>query len=206
MKAVIFSEDALAATDRLWADTVAHLARKLGRVTPLDPSQVPADRGQAIRWLDAWAGDDARSWRVEAARYFEGHVPVYVRPDAELNAALRHLQAQGMPLAAWSPGPPEAALILTHFLGVTRRFATQAVDPEPGAAARVAAELGLEPEETLVVSARGSTLTEARSAGARTAGALWTGADREELLAAMPALIAQTPGELLGLGLTSGRG
>ncbi len=203
MKAVIFSEDALAPTARLWTDTVAHLGRKLGRVTPLDPEQVPADRGAAIAWLDEWAGEDARSWRVEAARYFEGHIPVYVRPDAELNAALRHLGSQGVLLAAWSPGPPEAALIVTHFLGLARRFDTQAVDADPGAPARVAAELGLEPSDTLVVSASAPVLTDAKASGARTAAALWTGGDHEELLAAMPSLIAHSPGELLDLALST---
>jgi phosphoglycolate phosphatase-like HAD superfamily hydrolase len=203
VNAAIFSEDALAPTDRLWADAVAHLARKLGRVTPLDVDQVPADRAEAIAYLDGWAGDDARSWRVEAARFFEDHVPVYLRPDPELNAALRHIQGQGLELAAWSPGPPEAALVVTHFLGLSRRFTTQAVDPAPGAATRVAAELGLEPADTLVVSAHPATLTEAKASGARTAGALWTGGNRELLLAAMPTLLAESPSELLGLALTT---
>jgi phosphoglycolate phosphatase-like HAD superfamily hydrolase len=201
--AAIFSEDALASTDRLWADAVAHLSRKLGRVTPLDPDQVPADRAAAIDYLDGWAGDDARSWRVEAARFFEDHVPVYLRPDPELNAALRHIQSQGLEMAAWSPGPPEAALVVTHFLGLARRFTTQAVDPAPGAAARVAAELGMEPADTLVVSASPATLLEAKASGARTAGALWTGGNRELLLAAMPTLLAESPGELVGLALTT---
>ena len=88
VKAVIFSEDALAPVDRLWADAVGHLARRLGRVEPLDPATIPADRSQALTALEAWADGDVSTWRAELARYYEEHIPVYVRPnpDAERRA------------------------------------------------------------------------------------------------------------------------
>ena len=57
MDAVIFAEDALAPGDRLWHDAVEHLARKLGRVTPLDPATVSDDRCLALpqwRVADVW--------------------------------------------------------------------------------------------------------------------------------------------------------
>ena len=201
MQAVIFADDALAPVDRLWEDAVAHLARRLGRAVALDPADVPADRIAALGYLEAWATGGAGSWRSEIARFYEDHIPIYVRPEPSLNAAVRQLAARGIRLAAWSPGPPEASLVVTHFLGLARRFETQAVDPDPAGAVRVAAELDLDPAETLVVSASPAVLAASRAAGAPTAAALWTGAQREPLLTALPALLAERPDELVALAV-----
>jgi phosphoglycolate phosphatase-like HAD superfamily hydrolase len=201
VKAVIFSEDALAPGDRLWADAVDHLARRLGRVKPLDPADIPTDRSEALAALEAWAGDDVNTWRAELARYYEEHIPVYVRPNPELNAVMRHLQADGTLLASWSPGPPEVGVVVTHFLGLTRRLDRQRVDPATSAPVSLIEELELQPSDALVVSASAAPLVEAKAAGALTAGALWTGGNRDELLAAHPAYLVEQPTELVQLAL-----
>lgn len=201
MKAVIFSEDALGPVDRLWSDAVEHLARRLGRVKPLDPATIPADRAEALVALEAWADGDVSTWRAELARYYEEHIPVYVRPNPELNAVLRHLQTDGTLLASWSPGPPEVGVVVTHFLGLTRRLDRQRVDPAATAAVSLIEELELQPADALVVAATPAPLIEAKSAGASTAGALWTGGDREALLTAHPAYLLEQPTELVQLTL-----
>ena len=201
MKAVIFSEDALAPGDRLWSGAAEHLARHLGTVKPLDPASIPADRSQALAFLEAWADGDVSTWRAELARYYEEHIAVYVSPNADLNAVLRHLQADGTLLAAWSPGPPEVGVVVTHFLGLTRRLDLQRVDPAATAAVSLIEELGLEPGDALVVAATPAPLVEAKAAGATTAGAMWTGGDRDSLLAAHPSFLVEQPAELVQLAL-----
>ena len=199
MKAVIFAEDALAPSEHLWADAVQHLSRKLGRVTPLDPADISDDRCVAIGQLETWAGSDASSWRIELARYYEEHIPVYVRPDPALNSVVRQLAAAGMRLAAWSPGPPEVGVIVTHFLGVARRFELERVEASHHGPVSLIEEMGLEPADALVVTASPHVVAEAKHAGAATAAALWTGGSREELLAVLPTYLAESPDELLAL-------
>ena len=197
MNAVILAEDALAPGDRLWSDAVAHLARKLGRVTPLDPATISADRCQALAQLDSWAGSDASTWQVELARFYEEHIPVYMRPDPVLNAVVRQLLGAGVRVAAWSPGPPQVGEIVTHFLGLSRRLELERVDPSHLGPVRLIEELGVAPDDALVVSSSPHVLAEAKHAGAGTAAALWTGGDREQLLAVLPSYLVETPQELL---------
>jgi phosphoglycolate phosphatase-like HAD superfamily hydrolase len=191
---LLLADDALYPVDPLWCDAVAHLARKLGRVVPLDPAGVPADRGPAIAHLDAWAGREAGNWRVEIGRFYADHVPVYLRPDPELNSTLRRLASEGVTLGVWSPGPSEALAAVTHFLGLERRLSFQAVDPDP-AVALAAAGAGSEDGIT-VVAASPALLAAGKAAGASTAAALWTGADRETLAAAAPDRILERPGDI----------
>ncbi len=91
---------------------------------PLDPEGLPADRADAVAALDAWAGDDARNWRLELVRWFEAHAPVHLRPDATLNAVLRRAVRGGARLAVVSPLPPEAAELYLASLGVRRQIAS----------------------------------------------------------------------------------
>jgi phosphoglycolate phosphatase-like HAD superfamily hydrolase len=199
VKALILAEDALAPGTPLWRDAVVHLARKLGRVTPLDPSSISSDRCEGLAQLAEWAGDDASTWEVELARFYEEHIPVYMRPDPALNGVIRHLSAGGTRIAAWSPGPPQVGAIVTHFLGIARRLETERVEPDHAGPVHLIAELGLDPPDALVLSASPAVLAAATAAGAVAAGALWTGEDREQLLASRPRYLAESPSELLTL-------
>ena len=91
--------------------------------------------------------------------------------------------------------------MVTHFLGLTRRLDRQRVDPATDAPVSLIEELGLQPEEALVVAATPAPLVAAKNAGAPTAGALWTGGDRDQLLTALPAYLLEQPAELVQLAL-----
>jgi phosphoglycolate phosphatase-like HAD superfamily hydrolase len=150
MQAVILSERALGDTDGLFTAAVAHIARKLGRVKPLDADALPADRSRKLGALDEWAGSDI-DWRGELIRFYEDHIPLHLRPNPGLNAALRALQANGVRIGCWSAGPEEAARIVVHHLGLARRVEEIAVGGRE-AALRLAADLGAPPAATLVVT------------------------------------------------------
>jgi phosphoglycolate phosphatase-like HAD superfamily hydrolase len=167
MQAVILSERALGDTDGLFTAAVTHIARKLGRVTPLDADALPADRPGKLRALDEWAGSDL-DWRGELIRFYEDHIPLHLRPNPGLNAALRALQTRGVRIGCWSPGPEQAATIVIHHLGLSRLVeAVGAGGPE--AAARLAAALGASPAETVVVTREAGELAAAAELGLATA-------------------------------------
>ena len=167
MRAVLLSERALAPTDRLFAETVAHLARKLGRVKPLDADALPADRGAALQALSDWAGEDVSTWQQELARYWEEHLPLYVRPRPGLNATLRGLAAQGVAVGAWSPGPAEAFAILVQHVGLARTLTATRIDASPDAPASLAAELGIPPAECVAITDEPAAAKAASGAGMR---------------------------------------
>ena len=167
MQAVILSERALGDTDGLFMAAVGHIARKLGRVKPLDAEALPADRAGQLRALDAWAGSDI-DWRGELIRFYEDHIPLHLRPNPSLNAALRTLQARGVRIACWSAGPEEAARIVVHHLGLARRVEALAAGGSE-AAAGLAADLGAVPAETVVVTRDAGELAVAAELGLATA-------------------------------------
>jgi phosphoglycolate phosphatase-like HAD superfamily hydrolase len=197
MRALIIADDALADLGSLWSDAVEHLARKLGRVVPLDPEAVPAERAAAVVHLDAWAGTEAGNWRVELARFYEGHAPVHLRPDPELNSTLRQLSSSGVRITVWSPGPPEALAVITHFLGLDRQVGARIADADPAAALRGLTAAEIAAHDAVAVSASPGLVAAGRDAGAATVGALWTGGDSGQLLAAGADRVANRPSELL---------
>ncbi|HEY3763974.1 MAG TPA: hypothetical protein VGL44_02350 [Gaiellales bacterium] len=164
MRAVILSERVLADTDVLFAAAVAHVARKLGRVKPLDPASLPDDRAQKLAALDAWAGSEL-DWRGELVRYYDDHIPLHLRPNPSLNAALRKLAATGVRIAWWSAGPEEAARIVIFHLGLGRRVEAVGIGASADVAERLAVELGAVAEEALVVSGDAAELAAARERG-----------------------------------------
>jgi phosphoglycolate phosphatase-like HAD superfamily hydrolase len=168
MQAVILSERALADTDDLFAAAVAHVARKLGRVKPLDPETLAGGRAGTIRALDEWAGSEI-DWRAELGRFYEDHIPVHLRPNPALNAVLRGLQASGVRLACWSPGPEEGIRIVIHHLGLARRVEAVGVGESADVAARLAHDLSAPPDQTVVVSGDPAQLASAAERGFRTA-------------------------------------
>jgi phosphoglycolate phosphatase-like HAD superfamily hydrolase len=202
MEAVLFAEQGLAATDALWSEAVAHVARRLGRVKALDAASLPAGRRDGLAALAAWGDGDVSTWQLELGRFFEEHIPIYVRPSPTLNAAVRRLHRAGVRLGCWSPGPRPCTDVVLHFLGLARRVERCRIDPSPDAPLRLAAELGVAPGATLAVSGDAEELRAARAGGLRTAAALWVpGADKRALLAALPTYLAAEPSDLVPLAL-----
>jgi phosphoglycolate phosphatase-like HAD superfamily hydrolase len=122
-----------------------------------------------------------------------------VRPDPALSGAVRQMSAAGVRIAAWSPGPPEVGAIVSHFLGLSRRFELERVEASHSGPVNLIEEMGLEPRAALVVSASPHVIAEAKHAGAATAAAVWTGGSRDDLLAVLPSYLAETPHELPAL-------
>ena len=81
--------DVLGDTRPLWRDWLADAARVL------DVEGLPEDRAAAAAELDARG---AGNWRTLLERFAEDRAPVYLRPAAEVSAALRRLQSEGVAL------------------------------------------------------------------------------------------------------------
>ena len=81
--------DVLGDTRPLWRDWLADAARVL------DVEGLPDDRAAAAAELDARG---AGNWRTLLERFAEDRAPVYLRPAAEVSAALRRLQGEGVGL------------------------------------------------------------------------------------------------------------
>jgi phosphoglycolate phosphatase-like HAD superfamily hydrolase len=60
------------------------------------------------------------NWRPLLERFAEEHAPVYMRPNAEANAALRRLRAAGVSVVAVTPAPKELAHVALAQLGAAR--------------------------------------------------------------------------------------
>ncbi len=102
-------------TRPLWDDWLADAARVLG----VEPAALPADRAAAAAELDA-AG--AGNWRTLLERYGEDRAPVYLRPNAEVSAALRSLGTAGARVAVFTDAPEELAGLAVSQLGAARRI------------------------------------------------------------------------------------
>jgi hypothetical protein len=165
MRAVLLAETALADTDRLFADAVAHLARELLPLNPLDPAAVPDARPAALAYLADLADDDVSAWQHDLAMFYEEHISGYLRPSQTLNAIVRGLTADGIQVGAWSPGPAEAFAVLTDYLGLARDLAAIRIDGSPAAPLALAAELEVEAVATVAVTADPATASAARSVG-----------------------------------------
>jgi phosphoglycolate phosphatase-like HAD superfamily hydrolase len=123
-------------TQPLWRDWLADAGRRLG----FDAASVPRDRAAAAAELDALVGN----WRVLLARFAEDRAPVYLRPNADVAAALRGLQAAGARVGVFTDAPEELARIAISQLGAARRL--EAVECGPGAVERLRERLGADVE------------------------------------------------------------
>jgi phosphoglycolate phosphatase-like HAD superfamily hydrolase len=126
----------LADTRPLWTAWLEDAARR-ARVE-LD---VPEDREAAASVLDDALGD----WRPLLARFAADRAPLWIRPRADTNNALRRLAAQGARIGAFSDAPRELAEIALAHAGAARQV--EAV----GTLAEVQAVLG---GEAVVVRSR----------------------------------------------------
>ena len=105
--------DVLGDTRPLWRDWLADAARVL------DVIGLPEDRAAAAAELDARG---AGNWRTLLERFAEDHAPVYLRPAAEVSAALRAFQAEGTSIVVFTDAPAELARVALGQLGATRRI------------------------------------------------------------------------------------
>jgi len=133
-------------TRPLWNDWLEDAARRFRSIAPLDPAQLPADRVEAAKELDAWADLGVGDWRALLGRFAEDRAPVYLRPDAEVSAVLRRLAAQGNRLGVFTDAPEAFARIAVSQLGAERRI--DALETGEGALDRLVAKLG--PDTTVV--------------------------------------------------------
>jgi phosphoglycolate phosphatase-like HAD superfamily hydrolase len=107
----------------------------------------------AVLWRD-WLADAKRRYRVDVddldgelpnwrpllQRFAEERAPVYLRPDADVSAALRRLQSSGARIGVYADAPEELARVALSQLGATRRV--ELLEAGSGALDRVRAKLG----------------------------------------------------------------
>jgi phosphoglycolate phosphatase-like HAD superfamily hydrolase len=134
-------------TRRLWDDFLADAARRYASIAPLDPGELPADRGAAAAQLDRWAEKGVGDWRSALVRFAEERAPVYLRPNGEASAALRSLAGAGTRVGVFTDAPEELARVALAHLGAARRV--EALQAGPEARERLLARLG---SDTTVVS------------------------------------------------------
>lgn len=134
--------DVLGDTRQLWRDWLHDASRVL------DAEGLPEDRAAAAAELDSRG---AGNWRTLLERYAEDRAPVYLRPAAEVSAALRRLQGEGVRLAVFTDAPAELARIALSQLGAARRVET--VECGAGALERLG-------RDVIVVRSRNELLTQ----------------------------------------------
>jgi phosphoglycolate phosphatase-like HAD superfamily hydrolase len=149
MNPVAIDLDVLGDTRPLWNDWLADAARRFHSISPLDPASLPEDRAAAAEQLDAWAADGVGDWRAALGRFAEDRAPVYLRPDAEISAALRELAARRHRLGVFTDAPEAMARTAVAQLGADRRI--EALETGAGALDRLLATLG---QDALVVHDR----------------------------------------------------
>jgi phosphoglycolate phosphatase-like HAD superfamily hydrolase len=98
--------------------------------------------------------DQLPNWRVLLERFAEERAPVYLRPDAEVSAALRRLQAAGTRIGVFADAPDELARVALSHLGAARRV--ELLETGPDALERVRARLG---GDVAVVESRAQLLS-----------------------------------------------
>jgi phosphoglycolate phosphatase-like HAD superfamily hydrolase len=122
MKAVAVDLDgALGDTHRLWEEFLADVARRFASIASLEPAELPVDRGAAAAELDRWAARGVGDWRRALTRFAEDRAPVFLRPDAQANAALRALASAGYRVGVFTDAPEELARVALSHLGAAGR-------------------------------------------------------------------------------------
>jgi phosphoglycolate phosphatase-like HAD superfamily hydrolase len=128
-EAIVFAERALApGADAIWSAALEHLSRRFAAIRALDVAAVPA-RESAVATLEAWAGVDVSSWRLELGRFYDDHARMHLRRDPATAALLASLRARGVRLAAYGQGPREASAVTFAFLGLDRRLDALVLEP-----------------------------------------------------------------------------
>jgi phosphoglycolate phosphatase-like HAD superfamily hydrolase len=104
----------LADTRPLWDAWLEDAARRT-RVE----LEVPDDRAAAAAVLNEALGD----WRPLLARFASDRAPLWIRPRADTNAALRRLSAAGARIGVFSDAPRELVEIALAHAGAARQVA-----------------------------------------------------------------------------------
>jgi phosphoglycolate phosphatase-like HAD superfamily hydrolase len=121
MKAVAIDLDAvLGDTHLLWREFLVSAARRYVSIAPLDVDHLPTDRREAAVVLDEWAAHGIGDWRSALARFAEERAPVFLRPNAEANGAVRSLAAGGYRIGVVTDAPKELAEVVVAHLGLAR--------------------------------------------------------------------------------------
>ena len=115
-------DGALGDTRPLWRDFLRDAARRFASIAELDPKSLPDDRAAAAEELDRWAERGIGDWRAALTRFAEDRAPVYLRPNADVSAALRSLAASGYRLGAFTDAPEPLARVALAQLGAMRRL------------------------------------------------------------------------------------
>lgn len=142
MTAVLVALDAIGDTRLLWDDWLADAER----VTGITAASLPPDRGEAAAILDR---GEAGNWRTLLERFAEDRAPVYLRPSAEVSAALRRLVASGATIGVFTDAPVELATVALAQLGAARRV--EQLETGTGALDRLRSRLG---DQARVVTTR----------------------------------------------------
>jgi phosphoglycolate phosphatase-like HAD superfamily hydrolase len=150
MKAIAIDLDGVLGDTRpLWDDWLDDAAHRYRSIAPLEPADLPRDRAEAAQSLDEWAAHGVGDWRAALGRFAEDRAPVYLRPDAEVSAALRELAARGHTIGVFTDAPDALARIAVSQLGADRRLAE--LETGEGALDRLLEKLG---PDTFVVRER----------------------------------------------------
>lgn len=145
MRAVALDLEAvLGDTGPLWDAWVEDASRRSREVLAL-----PRERTAAAAALDVRLGN----WRVLLERFAEERAPVYLRPRAAVNAALRSLRASDVRLGGFTDAPAELARVALAQLGAGRLL--DLVKCGAGALELLLAELG---PDTAVIRSREALL------------------------------------------------
>jgi phosphoglycolate phosphatase-like HAD superfamily hydrolase len=127
--AIVFAERALApGGDAIWPAALAHLSRRFASIRELDVAGVPP-REAAVPALEAWAGDEVSSWRLELGRFYDDNARIHLRRDPATAALLSSLRASGVRLAVYGQGPRESSAVTLAFLGLDRRLDAVVLEP-----------------------------------------------------------------------------
>lgn len=141
MRAVALELDGvLGDTHALWRHWLEDAAGRLHAIAELDPAALSEDRGEAASELDRWAERGIGDWRASLERFAEEHAPVYLRPSADVSAALRRLQGARARIGVFTDAPEQLARIALSHLGAVRRV--EALESGAGALERLLARLG----------------------------------------------------------------
>lgn len=147
MRAVAIELDGVLGDTRpLWDAWLEDAARRFRSIAPLDPAVLPDDRAAAAEALDRWAEAGVGDWRAALGRFAEERAPVYLRPRADVSAALRELEAAGARIGVFTDAPEPLARIALAQLGADRRV--NWLETGSGALDRLRADLG---PETVVI-------------------------------------------------------